>query len=110
MQTRKYIRYKTDIPISFVMDGTIGTHQHFLKDAGRGGLCIYAKGCIGQGTHLTICNPFSNELSQNSGKIIWCRTLDTGHILLGIEFEKLLTQSNLEIMIHQDMFDHQIAL
>lgn len=99
MQARKFMRYPTDIPISFVMDGMIGQHQHYLKNVGQGGLCFYALGCIEPGIHLNISIPFSDESLSTSGKVAWYRPLDNDQCLLGIAFEKFITQSAIEKII-----------
>jgi len=99
MQARKFTRYPSENPISFVIDGMIGKHQHYLKDVGQGGLCFYALGCIELDTHLNISIPFSNEPLNTNGKIAWCRTLDYDQCLLGIVFEKLIAQSAIEKII-----------
>ena len=95
MQARKFTRYPIDAPISFVIDGMIGEHQHYLKDSSQGGLCIKSHGCIKPDTQLSIKVPFSSETSYISGKVSWCLPLDDSQYLLGVEFENIVTQSAL---------------
>ena len=64
MQARKFTRYPTDAPISFAINGIIGEHQHYLKDASQGGLCIRSLGCIKPETQLSISVPFADQTRQ----------------------------------------------
>lgn len=96
MQNRKFTRYPADIAISFKIDGMAGRHHHYLRDAGQGGLCFNALGCIKQGTHLDIRIPFSGEYCQTNGKIVWCQPLGNAQCQLGIEFEKNVLQTAID--------------
>jgi hypothetical protein len=88
MYTREVTRYPTDIAVKFTMETLIGEHHHYLKNAGRGGLCFEAHGWIQPGTNLRICIPFSDELCNTCGKIAWCRKDHDGYYLMGVKFEK----------------------
>lgn len=101
MKTRKFTRYATDIPVSIAIDHMIGEHQLCLKDISQGGLCFNAHGCIDRNTHLDIMISFSGQSYNASGKIVWSQPLDTGQCQLGIMFEKQVTQSELEKMVHR---------
>lgn len=101
MKTRKFTRYATDIPITFAIDHMIGEHRLYLNDVSQGGLCFNAHGCICRNTHLNITISFSGKSCDASGKIAWCHPLDTGQCQLGIVFEKQVTQSDIEKIIHQ---------
>jgi len=96
MQARKFARYSTDIPVSFVIGDMMGEHQLCLKDASQGGLCLNAHGCIDRGTHVRINFPLSDESYNTDGKITWCQPVDNGQCLLGITFEQLISQSTID--------------
>jgi hypothetical protein len=98
MQERKFTRYPTDIAISFKINGMAGRHYHYLKDASQGGLCFNALGCIKLGTQLDIKIPFPEEYCQTHGKIAWCQPLDNAQCILGIEFEKDVSQATISQM------------
>ena len=93
LQNRKFIRYPSDAPISFVINDMMGEHQHYLKDSSQGGLCIKSLGCLKPKTQLRIRVPFSDEIHYINGKVIWCLPLDDAQYLLGVEFDDILTQS-----------------
>jgi hypothetical protein len=99
MYARKFTRYPTDTPVSFVIDKIIGEHQLYLKDASQGGLCFNAHGCINPGTHLNIRLPVSNKSFAADGKVTWCQPLDTGQCQLGIKFANRLTLSAIEKIV-----------
>lgn len=99
MQARKFTRYPTDTSISFAIDNMIGEHKLYLKDAGQGGLCFNARGCIKLGTHLDIKILSSEQVMKTKGKITWCHPSDNGQCQLGIEFEDQLTLSTIEKMV-----------
>ncbi len=101
MKTRKYTRYPSDIPFSFVIDNIIGEQQLHLKDVSQGGLCFDAHGCIDLDTHLMINIPFSGQCCDVSGKIAWCQPSDTGQCSLGIMFQQHVKQSDIEKIIHR---------
>lgn len=96
MQARKFIRYPADTSIFFEIDNIIGEHQLYLKDAGQGGLCFNARGCIRCGTRVNVKIPFSSDSDAAAGKIAWCHPLDNGQCQLGIKFEKKLALSAIE--------------
>lgn len=93
MQTRKFARYSTDIPVAFVIDNMLGEHQLYLNDLSQGGLNLNAHGCIDRGTQISISFPLLGESSSTAGKISWCKPLDNGQCQLGITFSKLMKQS-----------------
>ena len=93
MQTREFTRYPTDNLVKFTMETMIGEHHHHLKNAGRGGLCLEAHGWIQPGTNLRICIPFSSEPCNTSGKIAWCRKDHNGYYLVGVEFNKSISET-----------------
>jgi PilZ domain len=92
MQERKFIRYSTGIPISFEIEGMMGKHHHYLKDASQGGLCFSALGCIKTGTHVDISAPINGEYCHANGKVAWCQPLDNAQCLLGISFDETIEQ------------------
>lgn len=96
MQNRKFTRHPTDISIKFMMETMIGEHHHYLKDAGRGGLCFESHGWIQPGTNLRICIPFSDEPCNTGGKIAWCRKDDCGYYLMGVEFNKSVSETDIK--------------
>lgn len=93
MYTREFARHSTDISIKFTMGTMIGEHHHYLKNAGKGGLCFEANGWIKQGTKLQICIPFSDEPYKTCGKIAWCRRGDCGYYLMGVKFEESVSET-----------------
>lgn len=96
MKARRYTRYSTDIPFTLGIEGMIGKHQYFLKDAGQGGLCFDALGCIDRGTHLHISFPLLKKPYNANAKIAWCNPLSIDYCSLGIVFEESVTQSLIE--------------
>ena len=98
MHARKFTRYPTDTSVTFVIDSIMGEHQLYLKDAGQGGLCFNARGCIKPGTHLDIKIPLNDKGFDTVGKITWCQPLETGQCQVGIEFDESLTLSIIEKM------------
>ena len=99
MNARKFTRYPTDTSILFVIDTMIGEHQLYLKDAGQGGLCFNAHGCIELGTHLNIKIPHNKTALKTQGKISWCQPLESGQCQLGIEFEQKLSLCDIEKVV-----------
>ena len=99
MQMRKFNRYATDIPVSFVIDDMMGEHRLYLNDVSQGGVSLKAHGCIDCHTHVKIKFPISDESCSADGKITWCQLLDNGQCLLGVTFEKLIGQSAVEKMV-----------
>ena len=99
MKARKFTRYSGDTSVSFEIDNMIGEHQLYLKDAGQGGFCFNAPGCIKPGTHLNLKIPFSAETNQSMGKIVWCHPSDNGQCQLGVKFEKQLALSTIENVV-----------
>lgn len=98
MQTRKFARYSTDIPVSLVIDEMMGAHELYLNDVSQGGLSLNAHGCIDYGTHVKVNFPIAVECCSAEGKITWCQQLDNGQCHLGITFETLIGQSAIEKM------------
>ena len=82
------------------METMIGEHHHYLKNAGKGGLCFEANGWIQQGTNLQICIPFSDGPYKTYGKIVWCRKNDCGYYLMGVEFGESVSETAIN-KIHQ---------
>ncbi|MCU7941021.1 MAG: PilZ domain-containing protein [gamma proteobacterium symbiont of Bathyaustriella thionipta] len=96
MKARRYTRYPTDTPFVLSINGMLGKHQYFLKDAGQGGLCFNALGCIDKGTPLHINFPLSKKSDNAEAKIAWCNPLANGHCTLGIAFKNSVTQADIE--------------
>lgn len=96
MKARKFTRYPTDIPFTLGIEGMVGTHQYYLKNAGQGGLSFNALGCINQGTQLHISFPLSKELHDANAKIAWCTPLVNGYCSLGIVFDESVTLTAIE--------------
>ena len=96
MKARRFTRYPTDIPFSLTIEGMVGKHQYYLKDAGQGGLCFDSLGCIDRGTHLHISFPLSKKPYDADAKIAWCNPLVNGYCSLGIVFDKSVTQPAIE--------------
>ncbi|MEN8177275.1 MAG: PilZ domain-containing protein [Pseudomonadota bacterium] len=107
MQSRKYTRYPTDIPIKFTSGNMIGEHQVCLQDAGRGGLCLRGAGWIEPGTNINICIPFSDAPCKTSGTIIWSHPGEKGDFLMGIEFQDIVNQSSIEEIILIERFKNK---
>ncbi len=93
MNARKYTRYPVDTSVSFEIDHIIGEHQLYLQDAGQGGLCFNAHGCIRCGTHINVKIP---ESETAPGKIVWCHPVDNGQCRLGLKFENKIALSAIE--------------
>lgn len=96
MKARRFTRYPTDIPFSLSIEGMVGKHQYYLKDAGQGGLSFNSLGPIQLGTPLHISFPLSKKHFDADARIAWCRQLVNGYCSLGIVFKDSVTQAAIE--------------
>lgn len=103
MKARRFTRYPTDVPFSLSIEGMVGKHQYYLKDAGQGGLCFDFLGCIDLGTSLNISISLSNELRNTTARVAWCEPLAKGYCSMGVVFDEAVTQAAIEkvLLTHQ---------
>ena len=110
MDSRRYIRHPSDIPIEYSMTDESRPQQHPLTDIGKGGLSFHVEEPLPPGQRLQLCIPSIRPDLHIESIVTWCEKDQTGY-QIGIRFlndEDRFTMRMVEQICYIETYRQQI--
>jgi len=110
MESRRYIRHPSDIPIEYSVAEDNSVQAQPLADVGMGGLSFHVDAPVEIGLHLQLCIPSIRPDLKIESIVSWCEQGEQGY-QVGIEFLKdqdRFTMRMVEQICHIEAYRHQI--
>jgi hypothetical protein len=87
VESRRYLRHPSDIPIEYSISGNDDVQEQPLADVGLGGLSFCVDSPLSPGQHLKLSIPSIRPDLQIESIVSWCEKIEQGY-QVGIEFLK----------------------
>ena len=111
MDSRRYIRHPSDIPIEYAITDGRRQEQQPLTDIGKGGLSFHVKEQLPPGQSLQFCIPSIRPDLHIDSIVTWCEKSPEGY-QVGIRFlneQDGFTMRMVEQICHIQHYKQQVA-
>ena len=85
MESRRFIRHPSDIPIEYSLSENQTSKEIPLADVSKGGLSFHVEECLPIGQQLSLCIPSIRPDLQIDAVVTWCDANQDGY-QVGIRF------------------------